>query len=448
VRINVQLIDATTGGHLWAERYDGTLEDVFDLQDNVTKRIVDALALELTPEETRTVGDIGTENIAAHDAYLLGLSYYHRRTPEDNATARTHFEMAIELDPDYSTAYTALAKVYAQAAIGGPSYSEKLRIDNFQGYVKVWQLLDQGMSEPNADYYVLRSWLALRKHLHDRAIAEAEKALELNPNDAEAMEALAEALIYAGQPKAGIEFAEKAIRQNPTSLGRALYLMATAEFALGDSAKALEYLDRAIQKAPNEKYFTGLLTAVHGDLGHVEQAKAAFNVFDEYEQYEHGIIRLAGMVALYPFSDPDVLERLANGFKAGGVSVGIGGYLPLHSENQLSGQEIKSLLFGKEIKGHWFWFKGGEDGSYWRQPRTVDGGVRHFGFQIHQYLRSGASGVGRIENDMLCERWGNLAPELEICVVIFRVTDPLARARWGDYVMVTEAGPQPFNVVE
>ncbi len=155
-------------------------------------------------------------------------------------------------------------------------------------------------------------------------------------------------------------------------------------------------------------------------------------------------LRVSGARSFYPFSDPDVLVRLANGFKAGGVSAGIGGYLPLHQLNQLSGSEIKALLFGKEIKGHWFWF----DMWTWRQQRTVDGGVKHFGYQIHPYTLSGVSGVGRIENDMLCERWGDLPPELEICVVIFRVIDPLARVRWGDYVMVTEAGPQPFKVVE
>ena len=391
MRINAQLIDATTGGHLWAERYDGTLEDVFDLQDQVTKSIVDALALELTPEEARTVGDLGTADIAAHDAYLLGLSYYNRRTPEDNATARTHFEKAIELDPNYSDAYTALAKVYAQAAAGNAAYSDKLGISFFHGYVKAWRLLDQGMSKPNADYHVLRSWLALKKHQHDRAIAHAEQALELNPNDAEAMEALAEALIYAGQPKAGMEYAEKAIRQNPASLGRSLYLTGTALFALGESAQALEYLDRAMKKAPEQRHFAGLLAAVHGDLGQGEQGEAAFQVFFQQQDFPGSFtIGLEMVMALYPFSEPDILDRLANGFKASGVPVAIGDYLPLHKLNKLSGPEIKSLLFGKQIKGVWFWFD-----FPWRQQRTAAGGVEHFGYSIHPYVRSGDRGVGR-----------------------------------------------------
>ncbi len=262
------------------------------------------------------------------------------------------------------------------------------------------------------------------------------------------MEALAEALIYAGQPKAGIELAERAIRQNPTSLGRALYLMGTGEFALGHPVKALEYLDRAMRQAPKETYFAGLLTAVHGELGQVEQAQAAYKVFEKQEIFRgaYTVLRLARAMAFYPFSDPDVLVRLANDFKAAGVPVGIGGYLPLHKMNRLSGSEIKSLLFGKEIKGRWFWSE--SSGRKWRQQRDIDGGVQHFGWRIHPYVKVGDTGVGRIENDMLCEQWADLPRALEICVVVFRVPERTASIRWGDYVMVTETGPQAFKLVE
>jgi TolB-like protein/tetratricopeptide (TPR) repeat protein len=445
VRINAQLIDATTGGHLWAERYDGTLADVFDLQDRVTERIVDALALQLTPQEALQVGGPGTDSVEAHDAYLLGLSFYNRRTPEDNATARTHFEKAIELDPEYAAAYTALAKVYARAASGRAGYSEKLGIAYRHGFAKGRRLLDQGMSQPNADYHVLRSWLALRMHQHDRAIAEAEQALELNPNDAEAMEALAEALIYAGQPKAGIDLAERALRQNPASLGHALYLTGIAEFAAGDPDSALEYLDRARRQAPEERHFAGILTAVHGELDQIEQAKAAYEIFWQQQNFVNRNLRLSHMVSLYPFSEPDVLERLADGFEASGIQVGIGGYLPLHKLNRVSGSEIKSVLFGKEIKGFWFW----EDIERpWRQVRTVDGIVEHFGWPIHPDVQGGDTGVGRIEDDMLCEQWADLPKDLEICVVLYRVPERNARIRWGEYVMVTETGPQGFKLVE
>ncbi len=80
--------------------------------------------------------------------------------------------------------------------------------------------------------------------------------------------------------------------------------------------------------------------------------------------------------------------------------------------------------------------------------RTADGGVEHFGWPIHSYVQAGGTGSGRIEKDMLCEQWGDLPKHLEICVVIFRVPERNARIRWGDYVMVTETGPQGFKLAE
>ena len=203
VRINAQLVDATTGGQLWAERYDGSLTDILALQDKVTRRIVDALALELLPREARRIGRGGPINVAAHDAYLLGLSAYYRRGPADNAKAAAFFEQAIDHDPGYTDAYTALAKTYIQAVIGEQGYAERLGIFWSDGFTKAWAQLEKGMAEPNADFHVLRSWLALNKHQHARAMAATAAALDLNPNDADALEAMAAALIFAGQPAAG-----------------------------------------------------------------------------------------------------------------------------------------------------------------------------------------------------------------------------------------------------
>jgi len=112
VRINAQLIDATTGGHLWADRYDGTLEDIFGLQDRVTQQIVAALAVELTDEEEAQQGRHDTENASAHDAYLQGWAHYKLLTPESLAKAVPFFEEAIRLDPSYAKAHAALASVY------------------------------------------------------------------------------------------------------------------------------------------------------------------------------------------------------------------------------------------------------------------------------------------------------------------------------------------------
>src|SRR5262245_38981755 len=112
VRINAQLVDATTGGHLWAERYDRELQDIFALQDEVTQKIVFALKIQLTPEEQVRFRQAPTDNLEAYDYFLRGQAYLWRFTREANSQARQLFEKAIELDPQYAGAYAFLCFTY------------------------------------------------------------------------------------------------------------------------------------------------------------------------------------------------------------------------------------------------------------------------------------------------------------------------------------------------
>jgi tetratricopeptide (TPR) repeat protein len=464
VRINAQLIEATTGGHLWAERYDGPGSDVFALQDKVTARIVRALALELMPGEAERIESDETENLAAYDAYLLGLAAYYRRTPEDNARAAEQFEAAIALDPDYAAAHTALAKVYVRAVIGEQAYAEALEIFWAEGYTRAWALLEKGMRQPNADVHVLRSWLALNKHQHARALAEADLALTLKPNDADALEAMAEALIYAGQAEAGMGFARRALRQNPTLLGRPFYLMGLAEFALGNPEGAVRHVEQALRHAPGRRAdFSGLLAASYGLLDRIEEAEAAFEDFGrgflnrprlawqaQSEAFANPRfhtwrrVGLAWSVFAFPFADPDVLVRLAGGLMAAGAAAGVGEYLALDDSNRLPGPEIRSLLFGRAIEGRDFWLSD----NAWTQRRSADGRVIHAGYPIHAGLPEAATGLDRVHGDLLCEVWPVLTDDFEICVGVFRISEPGARLRWGDYVMVTDTGPYPFSLAQ
>jgi TolB-like protein/class 3 adenylate cyclase/Flp pilus assembly protein TadD len=272
VRINAQLIDATTGGHVWAERYDGKLTDVFNLQDNITKQILDALALELTPQEAQHMSNPGTEIIEAYDAYLLGLSFYYRRTPESFVKAIAHFERAIELDPDYALASVAIAKIFAQAG-RIHTYTSALSVNRRDVAAKARAALKKAQTQPLADINVVRSWLALHRHQKKRAIAEAEKALELNPNNIDALEALALALIYAGQPESGIELIKKAMRQNPTFLARPLMFLGLAEFARGKPNVAVDHIKRAFELGSEEILYAGILAAAYGEIGDIDKAR-------------------------------------------------------------------------------------------------------------------------------------------------------------------------------
>lgn len=464
VRINVRLIDAETDRNVWAESYDGTMADVIAVQDRVTARIVESLAVELLPFEERRVARTDTNNVQARDAWRRGRYYYYRRTPADNARAAGFFEQAITLDPDFSAASTALAKVYLQAVRGEQAYADELGIFWTEGYTRAWRLLENGMARPDADYHVVRSWRSLQKHQTKRAIAEARAALDLGPHDADALEAMAEALIYAGRPGEAMDYIDSAERSNPLLLGRPYYLKGLAGFAAGDPGKAVEHLERAIELAPDSRAdFSGILAAAYGELGRRGDAEAAFRAYQEkflnrparaWTVYDEVFsnprihtwrrIGLAWAVFSHPFADRDVLERLANGFRRAGASEGIGGFLPLQAENRLTGDEIESILFGAKIRGSNFWSKD----SIWRQRRTADGAVEHWGYPIHPGLGTGARGTGNQRDGLLCAQWPALAGSSGICAAIFRVPGRKARIRWGDYVMVTDTGPHPFSLVE
>jgi adenylate cyclase len=332
-----------------------------------------------------------------------------------------------------------------------------------EGLARAWALLDQSAGTPDADRHVVRSWLALRKHQHERAAAEAHRALELEPSNADAMEALAEAEIYAGHARKGGAEAARARRQNPEAPGRALYLVGVAAFALAEFETAVRAVREAIEVAPaRQAEFSGVLAAALGQLGRTEEAHAAFRTFAEGylerpsmswtvqpEQFQNPRfhtwrnVDLAWAVFTHPFRDPLVQERFANGLRAAGAPAGMAGYLSLHRGNRLGAQEIEDLLFGAEIAGRDFWLAELE----WRQTRSPEGAVVHSGAPIHAGPPDPPRGTGQTRDDLLCEDWPTRGARVEICVAIWRMLDQRSRLRWGDYVVVTDVGPFPFSVI-
>jgi TolB-like protein/class 3 adenylate cyclase len=218
VRITAQLLDASSGAHLWAERYDGALADVFALQDTVTAKIVAALALRLTANERMQQTRVETVSVAAYDAFLRAGRLLNERDwmeRPDNDKARALLEKAIELDPNYAAAYASLGFTYwlevrYPAWAGGPyeirrarDLAEKaIRLD---GPPQAYRLL--------AQIYLFSPWQEMRDY--DKALAAARTALSLNPNDADSLADLAEVLVFYGEPDEALALLEKARRLNP-----------------------------------------------------------------------------------------------------------------------------------------------------------------------------------------------------------------------------------------
>ncbi len=210
VRITARLVNATTGGQLWAENYDRELKDIFSLQDEITQEIVVALKVEMREAELERVRRIPTDNLTAYDSFLRGMEYFSRFTKEANDRAQQMFERAIELDPEFAAAYAFLGLLYWK--------DWKFQWDpSPQALERAFELAQRAVtlddSLPVA--HRLLGDLYLLKKQHEQAIAEAERAIALDPNDASGYATLGFILNSMGKPEKAIELLEKAMRLHP-----------------------------------------------------------------------------------------------------------------------------------------------------------------------------------------------------------------------------------------
>jgi len=342
VRINAQLIDAVTGGHMWAERYDGSVTDVFTLQDQVARSIVTALAVRLTGEEQNRAARTETDKPQAYDAFLRGWAYYRRNTPDDLARAVAHLEEAIALDPGYSRAHAALAAVYSAdtehslpsgtgewvAARLGLTFTEL----NQREKHNLWEAL----KDPVPLAYQVASRRATWQGRHEQAMVEAERAIALDANDPVGYEAMAVALIYAGQPAEGAEMISRAMRLDPHDTHEYLYWLGLAQFGMERLEDAAASLTRASRADPDDELALILLAATYGHLGRAQEAESAIGQANELrrkrqEGLAEGPLRvgldvfLVGPytlddVDLWPFKEQADRERLRQGLRLAGVA--------------------------------------------------------------------------------------------------------------------------------
>jgi adenylate cyclase len=205
IRINAQLIDALSGHHLWAERYDGKADRIFALQDQVTQKIVSALAVRLTRSEKEQGGQRGTDNIEAYDALLRGWDQYHRWTADGFGQAMVFFKKAVELDPNYGQAYAALARVYLQAATH-PEFLPGLNMSYREARLRSSEYTRKALKKPTALAYADAALLYSMRRQHKEAISEAGRGLALDPNSPVCLGTMGRVLIYAGRPNEGIDY--------------------------------------------------------------------------------------------------------------------------------------------------------------------------------------------------------------------------------------------------
>ncbi len=269
VRITAQLIDAATGYHLWAERYDRDLKDVFALQDEVTQKIVGALAVKLTAPEQGQLRRTPTANLEAYDYVLRGMEYYRRTTKEGNAEAQKMFMRALDLDPEYAAAYVALG--WAHLQVWTLQWSQ-----NPQTLQRAFELAQQAVARDDslALAHKLLSHVYLWKKQHERAIAEAERAVALGPNDADGYETLAEVLAWSGRAEEAIGFIKKAMRLNPQYPFFYLWTLGHAYYLTGRTQEAIDTLGKLVERNANFVPAHAFLAVLYGEMGLEKEARA------------------------------------------------------------------------------------------------------------------------------------------------------------------------------
>ncbi len=278
VRVNAQLIDATTGGHVWAERYDGLLDDVFSIQDSITASIVTALAVTLTGQEEESRAQVETKNSKAYDSFLQGWEHYRLHTADDYVEAVSHFEKAIERDSSYSRAYSALAAVYWNSAWSG--WTRNLGISYAESLKRSKIYLVEALKNPSPLTYQISSEISAWENRPEEAVAHAERAIALNPNDAAGYYALTNALIYAKRPEEAVKAIKRAMRLDPHYPATYLTRLGRAQFAMNRFEEAAETLERAAERNPNDEWSFIFLAGAYGHLEREQDAYAAIEKFN------------------------------------------------------------------------------------------------------------------------------------------------------------------------
>ncbi|MDJ0951480.1 MAG: adenylate/guanylate cyclase domain-containing protein, partial [Alphaproteobacteria bacterium] len=211
VRVSAQLVDALSGHHVWAEQYDRRFEDLFALQDDITREVVTALEVELTEGEQARIWRRQTNDQRAYELFRDGLVLYRRRTNTDNAEARKLFVEAVAIDPDFADAKCLIGFTYLRAGLNG---WERPRGDAF-GKGRELAAAALVLDPDYAHAYALLATITLYEGDPDEAIAQYQTSLELEPNYSANVAGYADALVYAGRGAEAVEEIERAMRLSP-----------------------------------------------------------------------------------------------------------------------------------------------------------------------------------------------------------------------------------------
>jgi len=270
IRITAQLIDAVTGHHLWAKQYDRNLDDIFAVQDEITKSIITAMQVKLTVGEQARSAARGTNSLEAYLKYLQANAYYHRDNIESNALAWQFAEEAIALDPKYAMPYVVLAKINLNVFWVDTSKSQEKSLTEASESLQKAIALDNSNADAHGQLGVLFSFI----RQYEKALAQAEKAVALSPSSAESHYLLAKVLTFTGKAEESIPEYKTAIRLNPITPNNYLWSLGLAYAETGQYEEGIIWCEKAIRQEPDSQMAHIMMTVVYSWSGRDEDARA------------------------------------------------------------------------------------------------------------------------------------------------------------------------------
>jgi len=302
VRITAQLVDGTTGQHLWADRYDRELKDIFAIQDEITMNIMMALQVKLTGGDQARLQSKYTSNLEAYVKYLQANEYFNKFSKEGNILARQQFQEAIALDSGFAPAYAGLAGVYLQDAWIGwsenPEQTGALAMQYAQKCIALDKSLPLAHAVLGLIHLVLRQW--------DKAIEESEIAVSLSPNSADSVVILAITYKTVGRIEEALSLLKKATRLNPMTPNWYLHELGTCYRLMGRYEEAIAVLKKVLNRSPDYLLSRLNLIATYVMSGKEESARIeAVELLKQSPNFS-----VPRILKNFPYKDQKILDDL------------------------------------------------------------------------------------------------------------------------------------------
>ncbi len=307
VRITAQLVDANTGGHVWADRYDRDFGDIFALQDEITARIVSALKVSLSAGATT---NRRTESVEAYELNLKGRATFFKFTPQANAECIALHQQAIAIDPNFADAWAGLVFPYQSGwSFIWPGYDD--------GMIIAFEKAGRAVAlAPDSSFALSRlGWVQMFMARPDDSIASFEKSIKLDPRNADAYSWFCDALNFTGDPRRAIEIGETALRYDPLSPPNVVHHLGHAHFLLGHLDKAEELERRATKMVPAFPPARMGLAATLVELGRIDEAREQIARLREMHP-QHNVQTFNER---YPYHNPEHRQRVLEGLRAAGL---------------------------------------------------------------------------------------------------------------------------------